>query len=97
MPDNKLNLNKKPSTTQGKKLTPEELIAHFYNTMANCCIDISMALRQNNEIQNEMLIEMSDIKDNMNKQGLKEGWLNEVDIQEREKESDDDEGTKVPE
>lgn len=79
-PKNKLNLNPIPK----KQASAEEIIAYFYETMANCAIEISIALNKSAEIQQEILIELTDIKDNFNRMGLKEGWINQIDIEERE-------------
>ena len=81
----KLNLNKEiPKQPE----TPEESITRFYNTLTNCVIEMAMSLNRAAEIQQEILIELTDMKDNYNRQGKSEGWLTEMDIEEREKEDE---------
>jgi hypothetical protein len=87
MSDKKLNLDKKNLPPQ----TPEEAqaaIAEYYTTIGNCALNMTAALHKIAEMQEQILVELSDIKDNFNKQGVSEGWLNEVEIEEREREAD---------
>ena len=94
----KLNLNKSKNS-EGRPepgMTPEQAQVHFYNTMANCVIDMSISLHKTCEIEQEKLIELTDIKDNLNRMGLKDGWITEVDIAEREAATDPDEDDKEP-
>ena len=92
----KLNLNKNSGGSQSQKpLSPEEMITHFYNTMANCCIEIAVSLNKSAEIQQEILIELSDMKDNMNRICKKEGYISDMEIEERENEQEPPDGKPV--
>ena len=86
----KLNLN--TGNNNRPPESPEETIVRFYDTMANCAIEMAIALNKTAEIQQEILIELTDIKDNLNRKGLQEGWLNEVYIKEREDQQEPPDG-----
>ena len=84
----KLNLN--TDKENPPVMTPEQATVQFYNTLTNCIIDMSISLHKQSEIHNEILIELTDIKDNFNRMGLKQEWITELDIAEREKEIEPD-------
>lgn len=90
----KLNL-KKPAK---RPLTPEEAqrqltetMGTFYSVVGDAAINISIALNQIANNSDQILIELSDMKDNFNRMGLKDGWIKEHEIIEREAEGDEPE------
>ena len=98
--DRKLNLNEKnipPGSVpdpEDKPMTQEEAarqVAKMYNTLTNCMINIAIALDKVAFNTEGLLVELSDIKDNMNRKGLKEEWLTEIEIAEREKDDEPEE------
>lgn len=82
-------------------LTPAEeqkkLVAtmgNFYAIVGDAALNLSIATNQIANILEHILVEISDIKDNFNHMGIKEGWISEIEIDEREKEENPDEPTR---
>jgi hypothetical protein len=74
-----------------KPMTQEEAAAamgNFYAVMGDCVLNMVPILERIAMNLEQVVIEISDIKDNLNRKGLHEGWITELDIAEREREDD---------
>jgi len=94
----RLNLKKENVPQSPAQVTVEDLkkVTDFYDLVGSCALNMSIALDKQAELTEQILVELSDIKDNLNRMGLKEGWLTEIDIDEREKEDDEPDKSEEP-
>lgn len=88
----KLNLNQsnvKPKVpTTDKEMA--ETVADFYNTMGNCLVNL-VAIHENiAKTLEETSIDSSDIAFYLKKIALSNGWVDEIEVEEREKEGDEE-------
>ena len=67
--------------------TPEEAakaMGEFYAIVGNAVLNLIPILDRVNQSLEYIVTEISDMRDNMDRRGLKEGWLTEIDIAERD-------------
>lgn len=75
----KMNLSKKGQEAK-RSVTQEDVLLNILATFAGI-----------GEVLEGIATELSDIKDNMNRWALKEGYITEAEIEEREAEDDENE------